>query len=79
MQGNVKKQMIRGIDYAQCVVVFVTRRYVDKVKGDNAEDNCQVLQSILYTSGYSHCDSYYFINNNSWSLTTRLVGRRPIK
>ena len=47
MQGNVKKQMIRGIDYAQCVVVFVTRRYVDKVKGDNAEDNCQVCDFYI--------------------------------
>lgn len=42
MSGNVKKQMVRGIDYAQCVIVFITRRYVDKVKGENAEDNCQV-------------------------------------
>ena len=47
MQGNVKKQMISGIDFAQCVVVFVTRRYADKVKGDNAEDNCQVTYLLV--------------------------------
>lgn len=42
MQGNIKKQMVSGIDNAQCVVVFITKRYVEKVQGDNAEDNCQL-------------------------------------
>lgn len=42
MQGNIKKQMTKGIDNAQCVVVFVTKRYMEKVDGDNANDNCQL-------------------------------------
>ena len=42
MQGNIKKQMVAGIDNAQCVVVFITKRYTEKVSGDNAEDNCQL-------------------------------------
>ena len=40
--GNIKKQMVAGIDNAQCVVVFITKRYTEKVAGDNAEDNCQL-------------------------------------
>ncbi|KAF0690264.1 Aste57867_18338 [Aphanomyces stellatus] len=42
MEGSVKKQMVRGIDNARVIVVFVTQRYIDKVGGDNAEDNCQL-------------------------------------
>ncbi|RHX97670.1 hypothetical protein DYB30_004838 [Aphanomyces astaci] len=42
MEGNVKKQMIHGIDNARAIVVFVTQRYIDKVGGNNAEDNCQL-------------------------------------
>ncbi|KAF0693937.1 Aste57867_15157 [Aphanomyces stellatus] len=42
MEGNVKQQMIHGIDYARVIVVFVTQRYIDKVGGSNAEDNCQL-------------------------------------
>jgi predicted nuclease of predicted toxin-antitoxin system len=36
--------MQKGIDYASCVVVFITERYIDKVggKGDSGEmDNCR--------------------------------------
>jgi hypothetical protein len=34
--------MVAGIDNAQCVVVFITKRYTEKVAGDNAEDNCHL-------------------------------------
>lgn len=39
MSGNVKKQMALGIDNAQCVIAFITKRYIEKVGGNNAEDN----------------------------------------
>jgi len=42
MQGNIKSQMTAGIDRTKCVIVFITRRYVEKVMGENAEDNCQL-------------------------------------
>ncbi|RYG69961.1 toll/interleukin-1 receptor domain-containing protein [archaeon] len=42
MEGNVKKKMIQGIENANCIVVFITKRYMDKVDSDNAEDNCQL-------------------------------------
>jgi len=42
LEGNVKKQTALGIDNAQCVVAFITKRYIDKVGGFNAEDNCQL-------------------------------------
>ncbi|OQS03538.1 hypothetical protein THRCLA_04144, partial [Thraustotheca clavata] len=42
MEGNIKKKMISGIENARCIVVFVTQRYMDKVGGDNGEDNCQL-------------------------------------
>ena len=28
MEGNIKKKMINGIDYARCILVFVTKRFV---------------------------------------------------
>ena len=33
--------MCDGIDASAIVVVFITKRYVEKVSGDNAADNCQ--------------------------------------
>jgi hypothetical protein len=41
MQGNIMAQMCAGIDNTHCLVVFVTKRYVDKVGGDVASDNCK--------------------------------------
>jgi hypothetical protein len=34
--------MVSGINNSQCVIVFVTKKYTEKVAGDNAEDNCQL-------------------------------------
>lgn len=42
MKGNIKEQMTKGIDNSQCIVVFITQRYVEKVASDNAEDNCKL-------------------------------------
>ena len=42
MEGNIQKKMIRGIDNASCVLVFITKRYMDKVDGDDSADNCQL-------------------------------------
>lgn len=42
MHGNIMTQMTNGIDRAQCVVVFVTRRYIEKVGGTNEQDNCKL-------------------------------------
>jgi len=42
MQGNVLDRMCTGIDDSECVVVFVTQNYVDKVGGVNGpQDNCK--------------------------------------
>ena len=35
-------QMCRGIDNAKVVLVFITKRYCDKVGGDNEGDNCKL-------------------------------------
>ena len=34
--------MVSGINNSQCVIVFVTKKYTEKVSGNNAEDNCQL-------------------------------------
>jgi len=34
--------MVSGINNSQCVIVFVTKKYTEKVAGNNAEDNCQL-------------------------------------
>ena len=42
MQGNVLDRMCTGIDDSECVVVFVTQNYLDKVGGVNGpQDNCK--------------------------------------
>ena len=41
MTGNIVDQMCKGIDGSACIAVFVTQRYIDKVGGSNANDNCK--------------------------------------
>jgi hypothetical protein len=41
LTGNIVDQMTGGIDASAFVLVFVTRRYIDKVGGENQLDNCK--------------------------------------
>jgi hypothetical protein len=41
MTGDVVDQMVRGIDNSSVVIVFVTQRYMNKVNGLDANDNCR--------------------------------------
>jgi len=34
--------MANGIDNSSCILVFITKKYMDKVNGDNEEDNCKL-------------------------------------
>ena len=40
MTGGVVEKMIKGIEQADGVIVFITRRYYEKVNGSDARDNC---------------------------------------
>ena len=42
MHGNIKRDMSSGILHSCCFISFITQKYVDKVNGTNAEDNCQL-------------------------------------
>jgi len=42
MEGGVHDKMQEGIDNCKCVVVFITRKYMEKVAGDDAGDTCQL-------------------------------------
>jgi hypothetical protein len=41
MTGEIVYQMASGIDNAAVVIVFITQRYMNKVNGSNANDNCR--------------------------------------
>jgi WD40 repeat protein len=41
MTGDVVDKMISGINHTSVVIVFVTQRYMQKVNGSNANDNCR--------------------------------------
>jgi WD40 repeat protein len=41
MTGDVVDQMVSGIDNASVIIVFVTQRYMNKVNGSKANDNCR--------------------------------------
>lgn len=41
MTGNIDKKMARGIERTKGVIVFITRKYYEKVNGIDAGDNCQ--------------------------------------
>ena len=41
MEHNIVDQMTNGIDDSACVAVFITSRYIDKVRSNNSNDNCK--------------------------------------
>jgi hypothetical protein len=41
MTGDIADQMVAGIDNASVIIVFVTQRYMNKVNGSDANDNCR--------------------------------------
>jgi hypothetical protein len=41
LTGNIDEQICDGIDNSNMVVIFMTQNYIDKVTGDNANDNCK--------------------------------------
>jgi hypothetical protein len=41
MTGDVVDQMVSGINHTSVVLVFITQRYMEKVNGSNANDNCR--------------------------------------
>ena len=42
MSGSIVQQMSHGIEQAKGFIVFLTKRYHDKVTGTNFSDNCQL-------------------------------------
>ena len=42
MEGDIKSKMTTGIDQSRVVITFITSRYMKKVAGSNAEDNCRL-------------------------------------
>jgi hypothetical protein len=42
MIGDIVAKMTSGIDMTQIVLVFITKRCVEKVGGTNSNDNCQI-------------------------------------
>ena len=51
MQGDINKQMTKGIDGSAVVVAFITSRYVNKVNGEGnngANDNCASPRPLAY-------------------------------
>ena len=41
LAGNIDVEMAQGIEQTEGVIAFITRRYYEKVNGENARDNCQ--------------------------------------
>jgi hypothetical protein len=42
MTGDIQDKMAKGIDNSNCIIAFCTRRYMEKVGGDNEVDNCKL-------------------------------------
>ena len=48
MTGAIVDQMIKGIDESDLVIVFITKKYCQKVASGNPKDNCR--KEFMYTS-----------------------------
>ena len=42
MQGNIHDAMTEGIEKTKCVIVFLTKKYIEKVNGNDETDNCKL-------------------------------------
>ena len=42
MKGNIRDQMRKGIDDSTGIIVYITERYIEKVSGNKADDNCKM-------------------------------------
>ena len=42
MTGGIVDKMCKGIEKTKVVIVFITKRYLEKVNGENAGDNCKL-------------------------------------
>jgi hypothetical protein len=42
MEGDIVQQMTDGIQKSACVLVSITKRYMEKVEGTNDNDNCKI-------------------------------------
>ena len=42
VSGDIKQKMSQGIEQSEGVIVFITRKYYEKVNGEDAGDNCQL-------------------------------------
>ena len=42
MRGDIDERMAEGIENTKCVIVFMTKKYHDKVNGKIANDNCKL-------------------------------------
>ena len=41
MKGHIINRMAEGIEQTSGVIVFITKKYLDKVTGETANDNCR--------------------------------------
>ena len=41
MAGNIAERMSEGIEQTKAVIIFLTRKYYEKVNGENALDSCK--------------------------------------
>ena len=42
VSGGITQKMSQGIEQSKSVIVFITRKYHEKVNGEDAGDNCQL-------------------------------------
>ena len=42
IKGNIVDKMCKGIEQTKVVITFITKRYMEKVYGDHAGDNCKL-------------------------------------
>lgn len=48
MAGDLDKKIAQGIDQTKGMIAFLTRKYCEKVNGNNSRDNCKI--EFMYAS-----------------------------
>ena len=69
MTGHIVQQMCRGIDGSQAVLVFITKRYVQKTNSEH-DDNCKKVCVCVCVSVFF----FFFVCVCVWCVLGEMAG-----
>ena len=81
MEGNIRSQMVSGIDNTRLVLVFITKRYMKKINDGNRNDNCFMEYNYAFESEKKMlCVAFddHTANSRNWTGTMKMTSGKAV-